>query len=73
MPHPPANDLLDLKRQLLEVTRQFDPASNVEEKALLGADVRELERLVEIAAEKSKLSCPNESNARNRTLEKSRP
>jgi hypothetical protein len=56
MPHPPADDLLDLKRRLLEATRQFDTSSDVEEKALLGADVRELERLVEIAAEKSEPS-----------------
>jgi hypothetical protein len=50
MPDTPANDLLDLKRRLIEATRQFNTASDVDEKAWLGADVRELERLVEIAA-----------------------
>jgi hypothetical protein len=53
MPDHPADDLLDLKRRLIEATRQFDTASDVEEKALLGADVRELERLVEIASERA--------------------
>jgi hypothetical protein len=42
--------LTELKARLVEVTRRFENAGDLQEKALLGADVRELERLVEIAA-----------------------
>jgi hypothetical protein len=45
-----AGKLLDLKRKLAEATRRFEQSGDTEEKALLGADVRELEKQVEIAA-----------------------
>lgn len=41
---------LDLKRRLVEATRLFEIAEDIQEKATLGTDVRELERLAEIAA-----------------------
>jgi hypothetical protein len=44
-------DRTELKKRLVEATRLFESAGDIEEKALLGADVRELERLVEIAAD----------------------
>ncbi|MDB5505302.1 MAG: hypothetical protein JWR89_5204, partial [Tardiphaga sp.] len=44
-------DRTELKKRLVEATRLFESAGDVEEKALLGSDVRELERLVEIAAD----------------------
>lgn len=41
--------LTELRTRLVEATRRFESAGDIEEKALLGADVRELERQVEIA------------------------
>jgi hypothetical protein len=43
------DDLAELKRRLVEATRRFEQASSIEEKGLLGADVQDLERQVEIA------------------------
>jgi hypothetical protein len=47
-----SDDHDNLKRKLVEETRRFEQETDVEEKDLLGADVRELERLVEIEADK---------------------
>ena len=41
----------ELKRKLDEATARHKRTTDPEEKHLLGADVRELERLVEIASE----------------------
>jgi hypothetical protein len=40
--------MIFLKRELAETTRRFETAADIEENALLGADVREPERFVEI-------------------------
>jgi hypothetical protein len=44
-------DRTELKARLVEATRRFENAGDLEEKALLGADVREIEKLVEMASD----------------------
>jgi hypothetical protein len=44
-------DRTELKRKLVEMTRRFERATDADAKDLLGGDVRELERQVEIAAD----------------------
>jgi hypothetical protein len=48
---PMADARDELKQQLSETTERWKIAQDPEAKDLLGADVRELERLIEIAAE----------------------
>lgn len=55
-----ADGWLDLRRRLAEATDRFEAAGDNPEKTLLGADVRELERLVEIAANEAAGSIANE-------------
>lgn len=45
-----ADNWLELKGKLFDATRRFEQAG-IEEKTFLGADVRELEKLVELASE----------------------
>ncbi len=47
MPREPG----ELKRKLVEATRRFKQSDDIEEKAMLGADVRELEKSVENASD----------------------